>query len=571
MTITRTEVDGVPTLVAPVDGPMTAGLVFRVGRADETLARAGVTHLIEHLALHGLGMTDYHFNGATSPVTTTFQLQGTESDVVAFLNGVCGALADLPVGRLAVEKEILRTEEAGRGGSVAEPMALWRYGARGHGVVGFPEFGLSALTADDLREWTARWFTRANAMLWIAGDRVPAGLRLTLPDGGARMPAPAVTSALPVTPAFFSGPSERTVAYEGIVRRGTAAGVFAGVLERALFRALRQEGGYSYHVAADYLPRDAEHASVFALADMLPEKRGQLLGEFVDVLAALRYGRVAKADVDAFVTTAEAALSSTDAEARSLPGRVQSELLGYDPPTLAEYRAQLRAVTPEDVAEVAAEAHASSLLMVPDGRGPDWAGFTAAPTQSSRAVYGDRHPLLANRSQAMITGPEGVSLQGGGSLVTVRFGEVAAMLAWPDGARRLIGFDAITVHVEPTLFAGGPAALAEIDAAVRPELRVDLPARDPENVPQPPSPARRARRRTGPVLHRAADRIASVPDGLRWTLIIALFLVNIRLIDALDGNTPLRVAVCSVILLLSLLLTDWAIKGLRRLARYVAR
>ena len=47
--IRETEVDGVPTLLAPRNGPLAAGLTFRVGQADETLATAGITHLLEHL------------------------------------------------------------------------------------------------------------------------------------------------------------------------------------------------------------------------------------------------------------------------------------------------------------------------------------------------------------------------------------------------------------------------------------------------------------------------------------------------------------------------------------------
>ncbi len=50
--VQKTEVDGVPTVWAPSEGELTAGLVFRVGRADETWARSGITHLVEHLALH---------------------------------------------------------------------------------------------------------------------------------------------------------------------------------------------------------------------------------------------------------------------------------------------------------------------------------------------------------------------------------------------------------------------------------------------------------------------------------------------------------------------------------------
>ena len=63
--IRRLDVDGVPVLLGPTAGPMQAGLVFRVGFADEPLARRGITHLLEHLALYPLGLGDYHFNGTT--------------------------------------------------------------------------------------------------------------------------------------------------------------------------------------------------------------------------------------------------------------------------------------------------------------------------------------------------------------------------------------------------------------------------------------------------------------------------------------------------------------------------
>src|SRR5690606_40665827 len=64
--------------------------------------------------------------------------------------------------------------------------------------------------------------------------------------------------------------------------------VLAHVLERELFRSLRQEGGLSYTVVADYEPRDLTHAHLIALADALPEKQGAVLGGFIDVLAKLR-------------------------------------------------------------------------------------------------------------------------------------------------------------------------------------------------------------------------------------------------------------------------------------------
>ena len=38
---TRTEVDGVPVLWSPVDGPMVGALMFRTGLCDENLVRLG--------------------------------------------------------------------------------------------------------------------------------------------------------------------------------------------------------------------------------------------------------------------------------------------------------------------------------------------------------------------------------------------------------------------------------------------------------------------------------------------------------------------------------------------------
>lgn len=151
--ITATEVDHIPTLLAPTSGgPVTAGLYFRVGAADETLATAGLTHLVEHLALHRQGVSDLHYNGSTAATHTHFVVSGTIEEVVTYLNGVCASLRDLPVERLATEREILRTEQAGRGRGPNHSLPLWRYGALGYGLVTYPEYGTLHLTADAVRD-----------------------------------------------------------------------------------------------------------------------------------------------------------------------------------------------------------------------------------------------------------------------------------------------------------------------------------------------------------------------------------------------------------------------------------
>ncbi|MEU6817254.1 insulinase family protein [Streptomyces sp. NPDC046860] len=487
--IQTTEADGIPALFAHATGPMRAGLVFRAGVADETLARAGITHLVEHLALHRQGLADYHFNGETKAAFTHFYMEGAEHEVVAFLQGVCASLHDLPMERLETEKEILRTEESRRGSA---QLPLWRYGAQGHGLVSYPEWGVRDLGPDDVRHWARTWFTRGNAVLWVAGERMPEGLSLRLPEGG-RMPMPAVTSALPETPAYFSDGSGG-VLLDAVVADTAAARLYAGVLERELSRSLRQEGGWSYTAGTDYTPRRDGMALVTAFADSLPDKQDAVLGGFVDVLAALRAGRVRAEDLEAVRARFDAALTAPDASAKRLPGVAEDLLAGRPVRTPDALRAELRAVTPEQVHTVALQAAQTALMQVPSGHSADWAGFTAAPTDSSYTVTGRRFRSVRDRSAALVVGAEGVSVttkgpDGAECAVSVPFRACAAMLCWPDGGRRLIGTDALCVDVEPGLYDIDAHTMATIDAAVPPHAVVRLPPRQQPTAGPAPAAA----------------------------------------------------------------------------------
>ncbi|MFG3198875.1 insulinase family protein [Streptomyces sp. NPDC048208] len=475
--IRTTEVDGIPTLFAHATGPMRAGLVFRVGVADETLTRSGITHLVEHLALHRHGLADYHFNGETKAAFTHFYMEGAEHEVVAYLEGVCASLCDLPMERLETEKEILRTEESRRGSA---QLPLWRYGAQGHGLVSYPEWGVRNLRPEDVWHWAQTWFTRGNAVLWVAGERIPEGLSLRLPEGG-RIPMPAVTSALPETPAYFSDGSGG-VLLDAVVADTAAARLYAGVLERELSRSLRQEGGYSYTAGTDYTPRRDGMALVTAFADSLPDKQDAVLGGFVDVLAGLRAGRIGPADLEAVRTRHDSALAAPDAAAKRLPGSAEDLLAGRPVLTPDELRAELRAVTPEQVHTVARQAAQTALMQVPAGHSADWAGYTAAPTDSSYTVTGRGFRSVRDKNVALVVGAEGVSVttkspDGTECAVTVPYRACAAVLCWPDGGRRLVGTDALCVDVDPGLYDIDAHTMATIDAAVPPHAVVWLPPR----------------------------------------------------------------------------------------------
>jgi predicted Zn-dependent peptidase len=470
--IHHAEVDGVPVLFAHHPGPVRAGLIFRVGVADETLGRTGLTHLVEHLALHRQGLADYHFNGATKAAFTHFQVQGTEPEVVAYLHNVCVCLTNLPMERLETEKEILRAEEAGR---EASQLPMWRYGARGYGLASYPEFGVPQLRSDDVRQWAESWFTSDNAVLWIAGERIPAGLALRLPRG-RRRPMPTVTSALPECPAYFSD-GTGGILLDAVVGDRSAARLYAGVLGRALFRALRQEGGYSYTATAGYGSRRDGFALVTAFADALPEKQDAVLGEFVDVLAGFQVGRIEQADLDAVRAHADAALTAPDAAAQRLPAAAELLLAGRPPHGLDQLRAELWAATLPDLHAVAREAADTALAQVPRGERLDWAGFAPAPVHSSYAVEGRHFAAASGDGTTLVVGREGVSLVGNGGPATVLYRACAARLGWPDGGRRLIGDDGLSVPVEPELYGVDPQTLAGIDAAVPPSSVVWLPPR----------------------------------------------------------------------------------------------
>ncbi|MEV6607807.1 hypothetical protein [Kutzneria sp. NPDC051319] len=504
--IKETEVCGIRTLVAPGNGPLVAGLVFRVGCADEPLSRRGLTHLIEHLALHRHGLIEHDANAATGITTTHFYTSGSEQAVVTYLTNVCDSLRDLPLERIATEKTILRTEQAGR---PHDNLLVWRYGAVGFGAAGYPEWGLEAITDEDVRDWAATRFTRENAVLWISGE-VPEGLNLTLPSGSPH-PLPEITSALPATPAYFAEGGGK-ISFSAVTERSARASLFAMVLERALFRALRTEDGNSYTIAAAYVPRDGSHATITAMADALPEKQDAVLGGLIDVLAALQAGRF---DVDELETVRDKASTSLDRPeaARALLFTEAIDILyGRTRCTLEEFRAELAAVTVDDLGEVAGQLMDTLLLQVPRGGRADWAGFAEAPMFSDKAVVGEQYPSLQNGDFVLVLGHDGVSVTSPHGVLTVKYRECVLMQRWPDGARRLVGPDGISISIEPTLYDIPERAITRLDGKIADELMVRQPARAADRIPQRPAPA-------------APPPVIKVKTPLKAKLVLALVAV----------------------------------------------
>jgi zinc protease len=147
--------------------------------------------------------------------------------------------------------------------------------------------GVHSIAPDELTAWAARYFTRGNPALWVAGERIPPSLSLRLPDG-ERQPIPASTPVIS-TPAYVPSPDGR-IAFNAVVPRTATAQIFTDVLERELLRSLRHDIGLSYSASAEYVPRDAESSVVTALVNAFPDDRDAVLGAFIDTVARLRLG-----------------------------------------------------------------------------------------------------------------------------------------------------------------------------------------------------------------------------------------------------------------------------------------
>ncbi|GAB3441248.1 hypothetical protein [Actinophytocola sediminis] len=478
----RTEVDGVPTCWSGLGGELEAGLVFRVGYADEQLARCGITHLVEHLVLHEVGRRQYHDNGEVEPTLTTFSVRGSEQEIVDFLAGVCRAVTCLPTHQLAAQNEIVR-REAGRWRTAPELLAAWRYGATGYGLVGHDEFGIGHHTPRELGQWTDSWFTRGNAALWISGGQPPAGLRLDLPDG-PRFPPPWPTSVLPHLPAYFES-NVGGVAASTVIDRGPESGVYLYALRQRLLERLPD----LTVTAASF---DERLAEISVHADWASSES---VNAFVEIFDELVHQPPTLSDVGVVRDMIRAGLQDPRL-ARAIPrAAAHTELFGGPARTVEEQLSRLAALSPEQLATVAVEARDAVLLMLPFDHAPPGDHYPPASNASEGVVEGPVYTPLESSGWRrrrpgaggvrLCVGPSGVSLVEGGIFTTVRFDECEVMVSWPDGARQLIGRDGIGVLVEPTLWRGGQALPALLDEGVPAALVISRPPRRPDEIPDP--------------------------------------------------------------------------------------
>lgn len=479
------DVNGVPLLTtAGSDGQVSGGLFFRVGTADETAPSAGITHLVEHLAVSTVHTGDADENGQTSDRWTLFHATGTVENVVTYLNGICAALRALPLERLEQEKQIIRTEAARRNSSSS--FRAERYGAAGYGIATIDEFGMLRVGGQEVLDWTRAWFTQGNAVAFLTAAELPADLDLTLP-AGPRRPDPDPGQIISATPAYFSA-GTGGIALQGIVERSSAGQVYTRLTARRLFSTLREQQAYSYVADGGYSLRDSTTATITLLADALPDKVAVMSAAFLDIVGGLPTADIGDEELARAVADERRDLAPAT-PAQLLPSQSLALLDKRPVRTRNNLLDELDAVTADDVRQVGKQVWDTALIDADAGAaealraaGVDQVRYPAVPpvpasTQFKRTGF---------TTDVFHFGDHGVTFQTGRQQFTVMFADALALLCWPDGGRALLARDGSSMIIEPGLYSGlSKGALSRlVDAKMDPTKIVPLPERDKKDIPK---------------------------------------------------------------------------------------
>lgn len=476
-TVERTELDGVPVYRVETSGPAFGMLLFRLGRIDEPLTHAGVTHLVEHLAFHRLRHLPYEHNGATEPAFTRFFAEGEQDEVDAFLRTVLDTLVDPPLDRVRREARILAEEAAERNTDAYDLLRRSRHGATAHGRVGYPEYGLWWLDADAVEMWVAERFTRANAALVVAGD-VPEGLGFGRLPAGAPSPLPPVAHLGGPTPRHHHGP-DGVVLATLLTERTTRSMLAHAALERELEERLRHQRGLAYQTIAEAEPLDTGTKELLiggVVRDSKPaEALAVAVGEMLDELA--EHGPAP----DLFDAARRKLLRDyrdPRAAAGSAVYLAECALTGLPVPDLAEDLAEIEGAAPADVADVVRESAATLVLTVPEGVDLDEARFgdcDEEPTDDPVDGVAHKEARIGRKRGTLVVGDDAVGIRfGDGSWWRVGYDDVAAVVWYADGTRELMTGDGKLFMVDPADWRKGAAAVAALDGALPPSRYTPL-------------------------------------------------------------------------------------------------
>ena len=460
-----------PVFWLPAPAPLRAQLIFRVGCRDETFRTSGITHLVEHLAMHAIGRRHHEHDAYVEPGRTTFEAAGSEPAVADFVQSICRALGGLPTDRLPVEKSILRREESSCAHPLAGAALSLRYGARDLGLLGYVQPALDTISAADVQGWTARHFTAANVALTLTGPPSP-DLRLPLPRGERNVRRP--VDHLPVRLPGWTDGEVPGAAVAVLVDQNTAAMAATRIAVQRAQDELRHRRGISYVVDFAAHAVDADRGHVTFLAETAPQSAADAAEALLSVLEdiALRGPTQGELALD------RAGLTEHLRDPRSVQAvlldAVAAEFGGRRMTSPAALLAEHEALTPAAVADAVSGAVDTAIVVLPPDVEPRRQSLPRIDPPAGEPIEGRRlarrFRSLVPRGASLVVGDAALSVRLPNEMRTIRYDEVVGVGVQPDGTHLVLGADGTTLPVAAQDWRHGDVVVAALRERVPGEL-----------------------------------------------------------------------------------------------------
>jgi hypothetical protein len=354
-------------------------------------------------------------------------------------------------------------------------MLWYRFGHRGHGLVGVQELGLGWLGPGRVQDWADTMFARGNAAMWFS-SQPPAALRLDL-KAGSRQPSVPLEAIESVRFPAHMAWTGRGVALSYLTDRSAAAVTTLEQIARRAREVLRFQRGVVYDLKHDYEPLDGTTAHCLLAADCEPDHAALVAAEVVRAYDDIAKDGLTDEEIRRAVRGHRDNWEIPQSRLGMLDGTAFGELMARPYEAPAAIMAEYEALDAQSTGRTLRDA-ASTLLLASAGSPPvghDWKPY---PNWSTDEVTGRTYgppglPFLRRdkRKDRLTVGPDGVTWHSGdGGRLTVRYRECVAARHWEGDVRELWGADGFGVHVAADQWRDGAAIVAEIDAQLDPAV-----------------------------------------------------------------------------------------------------